>query len=76
MGAHEISLHTNDTAMDVRGNYADKLRRGKTNEEAFRELMGDEEEEPSFGFALADIQFAGTILDRLWHPRRMGIQAI
>ena len=64
MGAWGTSLYANDTTSDVRGDYLDKLRRGKTNEEATRELidenqsiMGNEEEEPLFWFALADIQW-------------------
>ena len=58
------SLYANDAASDIRGDYVDKLRRGKTNEEATRELieknreiMGDVEEEPLFWYALADTQW-------------------
>lgn len=64
MGAWGTSLYANDTACDLRGDYLDKLRRGKTNEEVTQELikanadiMGDEEEEPLFWFALADTQW-------------------
>lgn len=64
MGAWGTSLYANDSASDIRGNYIDKLRRGKTNEEATKELieaardlMGDAEEEPLFWFALADTQW-------------------
>lgn len=51
-------------ASDIRGDYVDKLKRGKSNEEATQELikvnqeiMGDIEEEPLFWFALADTQW-------------------
>lgn len=64
MGAWGTSLYANDSACDIRGDYLDMLRRGKTNEEVTRELirrnesiMGDEEEEPLFWFALADTQW-------------------
>lgn len=64
MGAWGTSLYANDSASDIRGDYIDKLRRGKTNEEATKELieanrdlMGDAEEEPLFWFALADTQW-------------------
>lgn len=64
MGAWGTSLYANDTAGDIRGDYVDKLKRGKTNEEATKELidansdiMGDTEEEPLFWFALADTQW-------------------
>ena len=64
MGAWGTSLYANDTASDIRGDYVDKLRRKKTNEEATQELiemnediMGDVEEEPLFWFALADTQW-------------------
>lgn len=64
MGAWGTSLYSNDTACDIRGDYIDKLKRGKTNEEATQELIdknldiiGDIEEEPLFWFALADTQW-------------------
>lgn len=64
MGAWGTSLYANDSASDIRGDYVDKLKRGKTNEEATKELidanrdiMGDTEEEPLFWFALADTQW-------------------
>ncbi len=64
MGAWGTSLYSNDTVCDIRGDYADKLKRGKTNEEATQELinenqdiLGDIEEEPLFWFALADTQW-------------------
>ena len=64
MGAWGTSLYANDAASDIRGDYIDKLKRGKTNDEATRELIednrdiiGDAEEEPLFWFALADTQW-------------------
>lgn len=64
MGAWGTSLYANDSASDIRGDYVDKLKRGKTNEEATKELidanrdiMGDIDEEPLFWFALADTQW-------------------
>lgn len=64
MGAWGTSLYANDSACDVRGEYVDKLRFGKSNEEATEELinsnqdiMGDMEEEPLFWYALADTQW-------------------
>jgi len=64
MGAWGTSLYSNDSASDIRGDYVDKLRRGKSNEEITQELiegshdiMGDIEEEPLFWFALADTQW-------------------
>lgn len=64
MGAWGTSLYANDAACDVRDEYVERLRHGKTNVEVTRELinsnqdiMGDVEEEPLFWFALADIQW-------------------
>lgn len=64
MGAWGTSLYANDSASDIRGDYVDKLRRGMSNEEVTEELikrnwevMGDEEEEPLFWYALADTQW-------------------
>lgn len=64
MGAWGTSLYANDTTCDIRSDYVDKLKRGKSNEEATKELieknmeiMGDKEEEPLFWFALADTQW-------------------
>ena len=64
MGTWGTSLYANDSTCDIRGDYKDKLRRGKTNEQATKELieanqdiMGDNEEEPLFWFALADTQW-------------------
>jgi len=61
MGAWGTSLYANDYASDIRGDYIDMLRRGKTNDEVVeklindnQEIMGDDEEEPLFWFALAD----------------------
>lgn len=64
MGAWGTNLYDNDSASDIRDDYVDKLRRGKTNEEVTEELIednrcifGDGEEEPLFWFALADTQW-------------------
>ncbi len=64
MGAWGTSLYANDSASDIRGDYVDNLKRGKTNEEATKELidanhdiMDDSEEAPLFWFALADTQW-------------------
>ena len=61
MGAWGTSLYANDSACDVRGDYVDKLRRGKSNEEALQEILeanrdsiGDEDEEALLWYALAD----------------------
>ena len=57
------SLYDNDSTSDIRGDYLDKLKRGKTNEEATKELVDahmnivDTDEEPLFWFALADTQW-------------------
>lgn len=63
MGAWGTSLYANDSACDIRDDYLDKLKRGKTNEEATEELIdangsaGDAEEDALFWFALADTQW-------------------
>ena len=64
MGAWGTTLYDNDSASDIRGDYIDKLKRGKSNNEVTQELimenqniMGDVEEEPLFWFALADTQW-------------------
>ncbi|MBQ7551650.1 MAG: hypothetical protein IJT04_09010 [Bacteroidales bacterium] len=64
MGAWGTALYSNDICHDVRSDYIDKLKHGKTSEEATKELinenldiMGDVEEEPLFWFALADTQW-------------------
>lgn len=64
MGAWGTSLYENDTTCDIRDDYIDKLKRGKSNEEAtnelicqYREIKGDVEEEPLFWYALADTQW-------------------
>lgn len=64
MGAWGTSLYANDSACDIRSDYVDKLKRGKSNEDAMRELIEencdiieDVEEGPLFWFALADTQW-------------------
>ena len=49
MGTCGTGLYSNDSACDIRGDYIDKLKRGKTNDEAtqelinsIRDIMGDE----------------------------------
>ena len=64
MGTWGTSLYANDFTSDIRGDYIDKLKRGKSNDDAIKELMhenhdiiGNEEEEPLFWMALADTQW-------------------
>lgn len=64
MGTWSTSLYANDFACDIRDDYIDKLRRGKSNEETTQEIinnnlgiMGDAEEEAIFWFVLADTQW-------------------
>jgi len=63
VGAWGTSLYANDAASDIRGDYLDGLRRGKSNEELTRELVAqysdprDPEEDALFWFALADTQW-------------------
>ncbi len=39
MGTWGTGLYSNDFACDIRGDYIDKLKRGKTNDEATQELI-------------------------------------
>lgn len=39
MGTWGTGLYSNDSACDIRGDYIDKLKRGKTNDEATQELI-------------------------------------
>lgn len=55
MGIGGTKLYDDDFASDIRGEYIDKLRRGKTNEESMQELLdanraslGDVEDESIF----------------------------
>lgn len=64
MGTWGTSLYSNDTTSDVRDLYIGYLKGQMSNEEAFEkiitefnELMGDEDEEPLFWFALAETQW-------------------
>lgn len=41
MGTWGTSLYDNDSTSDIRGDFLDKLKRGKTNEEATRELVDE-----------------------------------
>lgn len=64
MGAWGSSLYESDTACDIRDDYVDKLKRGKSNEEITSKLIieyvegeSDVEEIALFWFALANIQW-------------------
>lgn len=64
MGTWGTSLYSNDTTCDIRGDYIEKLRCGKSEEEAMedliqanRDIFGDWEEESLFWYALADTQW-------------------
>jgi len=64
MGAWGVKLYSSDIAVDVKSQYIDQLRRGKTNEEVTgklieenQDILLDEEEGPEFWFALADTQW-------------------
>ena len=64
MGTWGASLYANDTTCDVRDAYIKYLQNQLSNEEAltkimkdFEELMGDEDDEPLFWFALAETQW-------------------
>lgn len=64
MGAWGTSLYANDSACDLRGDYLEKLKEGKSNLDATQELIiehqesiADPEEGPLFWFALADTQW-------------------
>jgi len=64
MGVWGSSLYANDTTCDVRDSYMGYLQEQLSNEEAFEktledyeELVGDQDEEPLFWFALAETQW-------------------
>lgn len=63
VGTWGTSLYANDLTSDIRGDYVDGLKRGKTNEEITRELIDGytkdigADEEPLFWLALADTQW-------------------
>ena len=63
MGAWGTALYSNDTACDIRGDYKDALRRGRTNEEITAAMIEENkdcfgtEDEALFWFALADTQW-------------------
>ena len=64
MGAWGANLYQDDVALDVKDEYKDNLRRGKTNEETmqeiidkYQELLEDEEDRGVFWLALADTQW-------------------
>lgn len=64
MGAWGVKLYENDLAQDIKEQYLNYLREGKTNEEATRELVAEYEDVlldiddgPNFWFVLADQQW-------------------
>ena len=61
MGAWGVKLYQNDLAEDIKYEYTEYLREGKTNEEATKELilkyegmLEDIDDGPNFWFVLAD----------------------
>lgn len=69
MGAWGTGLYQNDTSLDVKDEFVDKLHRGKSPEEITAEMiedyaciMDDAEEAPLFWFALADTQWKRGML--------------
>ncbi|MDR2599581.1 MAG: hypothetical protein LBC73_04825 [Oscillospiraceae bacterium] len=64
MGTWSSSLYGNDTTQDVRDTYTEYLYEQLSNQEAldktiedYQDLIGDEEDEPLFWFALAETQW-------------------
>ena len=64
MGIWGCGLYQDDVTCDVKSNYLNWLRVGKTNEEAtelmleyYEDYIDDEDDAPSFWFALADTQW-------------------
>jgi len=64
MGAWGAKLYQDDIAEDVKGQFKDLLRRGKTTEEITKQMIndysveiGDSDDSPVFWFALADTQW-------------------
>lgn len=69
MGAWGTGLYSDDVAQDIKSEYIDLLKQGKSNEEATRlliqsnkDLIEDEADGPVFWYALADTQ---------WHYGRL-----
>ena len=61
MGTWNMTLYGNDTTADIKGDYIEALKRGKSNQEAItlvlnknKDVFGDPEEEPLLWFALSD----------------------
>ena len=61
MGTWGAKLYQDDLALDIKEDYIEKLKSGKTNEEALNEILEmyeesieDEEEGPIFWLVLAD----------------------
>ena len=64
MGTWGANLYQDDVALDVKDEYKDNLRKGKTNEETmqeiidkYQELLEDEEDRGVFWLTLADTQW-------------------
>jgi hypothetical protein len=64
MGAWGVKLYQDDISEDLKIEYTEKLKKGKSNEEAYSEIISDyedfiddEDDAPVFWFALADIQW-------------------
>lgn len=65
MGTWGSSLYSNDTTSDIKILYTEYLKQGKSNQEAYDEIMSygkeymeDEDEAPLFWYALADTQWS------------------
>lgn len=64
MGAWGVKLYQSDTATDIKDEYIEQLRSGKSNEEIVNDMIAenediisDDEEAAEFWFALADTQW-------------------
>lgn len=69
MGTWGFGLYENDISLDVKDEFEELYKEGKTAQEiteklteAYRDIMGDAEEEPLFWFALADSQWNFGVL--------------
>ena len=69
MGTWGFGLYENDTALDVKDDFEELYKQGKTAQEIAerltdtnRDIMGDAEEEPLFWLALADSQWNFGVL--------------
>lgn len=87
MGFWGSGLYQNDSTCDLRDDYIEHLRNQLSNEEAYekimeayKELIGDEEEEPLLWYALADTQWrVGRLMPEvkekalMWIKKRGGL---